>query len=105
MKTIGMLDLNHLLGKLGSDEIILDVRQPDEFREGHLPGSRNIPHDQIETHASELRAFKTIYIHCQAGRRAGMASDALSRLGLTNIVCVSGSGMGDWVAAGLPIER
>jgi rhodanese-related sulfurtransferase len=105
MKTIAMLDMKNVLGKLGEGEIILDVRGADEFKEGHLPGARNIPHDQVAQHASELKKFKSIYIHCQAGRRAGMAADALSKLGLTNIVCISGGGMGDWLAAGLPVER
>ena len=105
MRTIGMLELKALLGKLGEGEIILDVRGPEEFREGHVPGSRNIPHDQVAQHVADLKKFKTIYIHCQAGRRAGMAADALSKLGLTNIVCINGSGMGDWKAAGYPVER
>jgi hydroxyacylglutathione hydrolase len=105
MKTIGMLDMKNLLGKLGEGEIILDVRGAEEFKGGHLPGARNIPHDQVAQHAAELGKFRTVYVHCQAGKRAGMAADALSKLGLTNIVCVSGGGMGDWIAAGLPVER
>jgi len=100
-----MLDMKNLIGKLGEGEIILDVRGVDEFKGGHLPGARNIPHDQVAQHATELKKFKAIYIHCQAGKRAGMAADALSKLGLTNIVCISGGGMGDWLAAGLPVER
>ncbi len=105
MKTIAMLDMKNVLGKLAEDEIILDVRGADEFRDGHLPGARNIPHDQVAQHAVELKKFKAIYIHCQAGRRAGMAADALAKLGLSNIICISGGGMGDWMAAGLPVER
>jgi len=105
MKTIAMLELKNHLGKLGKDEIILDVREPDEFAAGHVPGSRNIPHEEVTKHADELRKLKTIYVHCMGGGRAGRASEALSRLGLTNIVCISGSGMRDWLAAGLPVER
>lgn len=105
MPQIMMLDLKNRLGRLEPGELILDVRSPDEFRGGHVPGSKNIPHEQVGAHAEELRKYKRIYVHCQAGGRAGKASDALAKLGLTNLVCVSSSGMGDWIAAGLPVER
>jgi len=105
MNTIAMLDMKNVLGKLAEGEIILDVRGADEFSGGHLPGARNIPHDQVAQHAGELKKFKVIYIHCQAGRRAGMAADTLAKLGLNNIICITGGGMGDWMAAGLPVER
>ncbi|MEN9722098.1 MAG: hypothetical protein RJB38_84 [Pseudomonadota bacterium] len=104
MRKIGMLDLKGVIGKLGANEVILDVRGADEFREGHLPGARNIPHDHVIHHLDELRQLKAIYIHCHAGRRAGMAAEALEKAGLTNLVCVLGGGMGDWIAAGFPVE-
>ena len=105
MKTIAMLEMKNLIGKLQEGEVILDVRGSDEFREGHLPGARNIPHDQVAQHTSELGQMKTVYIHCQAGRRAGMAAETLTKLGLKNLVCITGGGMGDWLAAGLPVEK
>jgi hydroxyacylglutathione hydrolase len=85
--------------------LILDVRSADEYKAGHVPGSRNIPHDKIDSFADELRKFKRIFVHCQAGGRAGRASEVLAKLGLTNIICVSGSGMGDWIASGFPVEK
>lgn len=103
--TIGMLELKDLLGKLASDEIILDVRTAEEYRDGHVPGSRNIPLDQLESKADTLKTYKTVYVHCQAGRRASMAQEILLRHGLTNLVCVTQSGMGHWVSAGYPVEK
>ena len=102
---ITMRDLKDRLESLGRDELILDVRSPEEFQAGHVPGSRNIPHDQVANFADRLRSYRRIYVHCQAGGRAGRAADILAKLGLNNIVCVSGSGMGDWMAAGFPVER
>lgn len=104
MEHMSMLELNEKRMKLGADEMILDVRSPEEYQKGHVPGSKNIPHDQVQLHVEELKEYKKIYVHCQAGGRAGKASEALSRLGLSNLVCVSGGGMGDWVRAGLPVE-
>lgn len=100
-----MQDLHSKIGHLAEKEIILDVRAPDEFQAGHVPGSKNIPHDQVAHFVGELKHYTRIYVHCQAGRRAGMATEALTQLGLKNIVCVSGSGMGDWIALGFPVEK
>ncbi len=100
-----MKDLHTKLDKLGPGDLILDVREPDEYNAGHIRGSRNIPHLQVADHVEDLKKYKKIYLHCQAGRRAGKATEALIKLGLTNIVCISDSGMGDWIAAGFPIVK
>lgn len=102
---VSMRDLHDKLPRLGSDEIILDVRAPAEFAAGHVPGSRNIPHDQVAFHLDELKAYQRIYLHCRSGKRAQVASETLRRAGLSNIVCIAGSGMEDWVALGLPTEK
>lgn len=104
-EAILMKDLAHRLGKLGSDEMILDVRSPEEFKAGHVPGSRNIPHDQVASHVSELGKFKKIFLHCQMGGRAKMAAAVLEGAGLQNIVCISDAGMKAWMDAGLPVEK
>lgn len=101
---ITMIDMKKKLDQLQEDELILDVRSADEFRAGHVPGSSNMPYDQVAAHVEELKRYKRIYVHCQAGGRAGKATETLLKLGLTNLVCISGSGMGDWVKAGFPIE-
>ena len=105
MKNITMKELHDKLSKLGADELILDVRGADEYRNGHVPGSRNIPHDSVAKHAAELKKYKTVYIHCQAGGRASMAFMVLQNFGLNNLVCVGRGGMGEWISAGLPVER
>ncbi|MEO5968288.1 MAG: rhodanese-like domain-containing protein [Bdellovibrionia bacterium] len=102
---ISMKDLHSKLNSLGSKDLIVDVRSADEFGSGHIQGSRNIPHDQVGKHAEELKKYKTVYIHCQAGGRAGRACQALEKLGLTNLVCISDSGMGDWIASGFPVVK
>jgi len=104
MEHMSMLELNDKRLQLGPDELILDVRAPDEYQKAHVPGSKNIPHDQVQLHLEELKKYKKIYVHCQAGGRAGKAAEILARLGLSNLVCVSGGGMGDWVRAGLPVD-
>ena len=103
-KMISMNDLHQHLKSLSSDELILDVRTAEEYAEGHIPQSKNIPHEEVEKHASELKKFKAVYIHCRSGKRAQFAAEVLQKAGLTNIVCIGSSGMMDWVAAGYSIE-
>lgn len=105
MKTLSIEELHLEFQKLKKDELIIDVRQPDEFASGHVPGARNIPHTEIAAHADELRGFKNVYIYCHAGGRVQMAMFELSHYGLQNISGVVSGGMPNWVARNFPIER
>ena len=95
-------DLHH---KLGAKEVILDVRRPDEFAEGHIEGALNIPLDQLPARLSELKDFSSIYIHCKRGGRAKSAFDVLSQLGLKNLVCIYDAGMDLWIEKGYPVKK
>lgn len=63
--------------------VIVDVRTPGEYREGHIPGSKNIPLDQIGSKAAELKkAGKPVITVCRSGSRSGMAMSKLRAAGL-----------------------
>ena len=70
------------------DYIILDVRRPDEFAEGHIPGAINVPNEKIgTTDIAELpNKSQLILVYCRSGRRSKEASEKLVILGYTNIV-------------------
>ena len=70
------------------DYIILDVRRPDEFAEGHIPGAINVPNEEIGTaEIAELpQRSQLILVYCRSGRRSKEASEKLVKLGYTNIV-------------------
>ena len=70
------------------DYIILDVRRPDEFAEGHIPGAINVPNEAIGTaEIAELPdKSQLILVYCRSGRRSKEASEKLTKLGYTNIV-------------------
>lgn len=89
----------------GSPPVILDVRTPEEFAAGHIPGAINIPYDQLSTRTGELPATKSeeIVVHCQSGKRAGMAEKVLEEDGYTNVRDLSGHFSG-WQASGRPTE-
>ena len=70
------------------DYIILDVRRPDEFAEGHIPEAINVPNEEIgTTDIAELPdKSQLILVYCRSGRRSKEASEKLVKLGYTNIV-------------------
>jgi rhodanese-related sulfurtransferase len=77
--------------KMMKDEknyIILDVRRPDEYSEGHIPGAINVPNEEIgSAEISELPdKSQLILVYCRSGRRSKEASEKLAGLGYTNIV-------------------
>ena len=71
-----------------SGYIILDVRRPDEFAEGHIPGAINVPNEEIGTaEIAELPdKSQLILVYCRSGRRSKEAAEKLVKLGYTNIV-------------------
>ena len=70
------------------DYIILDVRRPDEYAKGHIPGAINVPNEEIGTaEIAELPdKSQLILVYCRSGRRSKEASEKLVKLGYTNIV-------------------
>lgn len=91
--------------KIGPKDVILDVRRPEEFAEGHIKGALNIPVDQVANHTEELKKYSQVYIHCKRGGRAKTALETLSQLGLQNLVCIGDAGMDAWVERGYPIQK
>ena len=75
-----------------AEEVWIDVRTPEEFNEGHVSGSLNIPHDLIITEIQSLQLTKdaNIKLYCRSGRRSGLALLDLTQLGYTNVENVGG---------------
>ena len=71
----------------GEEHIILDVREQDEFDEGHIPGAILIPYTEIDAKAEKMLPDKDalILVYCRSGRRSKIASESLANLGYTNV--------------------
>ena len=71
----------------GEEHIVLDTREQDEFDEGHIPNAILIPYTEIENKAEEMipDKDKLILVYCRSGRRSKIASEALAKLGYTNV--------------------
>ncbi len=94
-------NLDKLL-KSGTNFTIVDVRDPEEFAEGHIPGSINIPAPTFATQSGILDKKKKIIVYCNSGGRSYNAYRKLMKLGYKNI---NQAIFADWKEAGLPTEK
>jgi molybdopterin/thiamine biosynthesis adenylyltransferase/rhodanese-related sulfurtransferase len=88
---------------LKGDVQLGDVREKNEWDEGHLPGAAFVPKSYLEQWAEDRLPSKDkpTILYCAGGVRSVMAADALQKLGYTNVISMSG-GFNRWKDAGLP---
>jgi rhodanese-related sulfurtransferase len=87
--------------------LILDVRSPEEYVEGHVPGAINIPYDQLDSRLAEISSHKNkeIVLYCKSGRRTGIAVNTLQAAGFSKLRHLDGD-MDGWISKGdLPIKK
>ena len=89
----------------GEDVTVIDVREPAEWEEGHIPGSTNIPRGMLEYLAADKLPDKDarIVVHCALGGRGALAAKSLQEMGYENVVNMEG-GMKDWRENGYEVE-
>ena len=103
-KTLDVPTLRHKLAA-GDAVRLLDVRTAGEFETAHIPGSYNVPLDQLGEHRDEIRALRDdVVVICQSGTRAGQAERRLAEAGMANVHVLSG-GMNAWTQAGADVNR
>ena len=85
-----------MMDSLSSPYIILDVRTPAEFAQGHIPNAINIPNETIGTEEIPQLPNKkqVIFVYCRSGNRSKQAAEKLVQLGYTNVV--EFGGINDW---------
>ena len=104
--TITSDQLVQRIEKQDKDVVILDVRTPEEFASGHVPGARNIPHDQLPNRIAELAGAKDkeVIVYCRSGKRAAVAQDTLAKHGFKRIRHLEGDIM-KWQEEKRPIAK
>ncbi|TYT26400.1 sulfurtransferase [Luteimonas viscosa] len=107
------LDPGELSASPARDAVLIDVREPDEYAQGHLPGAVNLPRGvlefQIHAHpamgctASESLALpdRPLVLYCRTGGRSALAAESLQQLGFSDVHSLAG-GFEAWRNAGLP---
>lgn len=102
------LSVQTLQERLSSEDAprVLDVRTPAEFETAHIPGSYNVPLDNLREHRAELRAHldEDVVLVCRTGGRAAQAEKALAEVGLPGLRVLEG-GMVAWESNGAPVNR
>ncbi|OYW76539.1 MAG: hypothetical protein B7Z37_08435 [Verrucomicrobia bacterium 12-59-8] len=85
---------------------VIDVRTPDEFKDGHIKGAKNIDimSKDFEAQLGKLDKTQPTLVHCQAGGRSTRALPVFEKLGFTNLIHLD-EGFGGWEAAGKPVEK
>ena len=77
--------------KNAAGAVLLDVRTPQEYREGHIPGSQNVPLQQLDK-VEEVTENKdtVLYVYCRSGARSRQAVSLLQAMGYTNVHNIGG---------------
>lgn len=96
------------------DLLILDVREPQEYAVGHIPGALNVPRGILEVAADpqskgRVEALaaaqnRTVVTYCASGGRSAMAADTLKQMGFEKIYSLAG-GIATWSAGGMPVVK
>jgi molybdopterin/thiamine biosynthesis adenylyltransferase/rhodanese-related sulfurtransferase len=94
------------LRETGENPFLLDVRDADEYRAGHLPGAVNLPRGYLELRIEKLVPDQStpLIAYCGGGTRSLFAAETLHRLGYRNVKSMAG-GYRKWTEGGHPIEK
>lgn len=95
------ISVEEAVAKRDSGAFILDVRQPEEWNDFHVPGSTLIPLDELASRLNELPRDQEIVVVCRSGNRSAQGRDILLNAGLTQVTSMAG-GLTQWKAAGHP---
>ena len=80
---------------------VLDVREPLEWQEAHIPGATLIPLGELEQRLNELPKDQQIVVYCRSGNRSRTGAEILRRNGINQASSMAG-GINDWIARGFP---
>lgn len=110
IETIGMEEYRKVVEN-PEEALIVDVREPNEFAAGHVPGAINIPRGVLEFQIWKQVGFpanpdlsRNIILQCQSGNRASLAAQSLAELGFAHTTAVV-MPLEDWQQAGHPFTK
>ncbi len=96
-KTINPGDVKKLINEgKAADIILLDVRQPEEYQSGHIPGAVLIPLPELPERLKELDISEQVITYCRSGRRSYSAAALMSGNGFKHVYSMDG-GINAWI--------
>lgn len=100
------LPLDETEAALTATDVLIDVREGNEFREGHISGSINIPRGLLEfvltTDDALQDRSRRIVVYCKSSGRAALAAQTMQEMGYLHVRSIAG-GFDAWSAAGKPV--
>jgi sulfur-carrier protein adenylyltransferase/sulfurtransferase len=103
---ISEIDATHGRERIESGEpLVVDVREQDEWDEGHIPGAVHVPRGHLESRIERLapNAARPVVVYCSQGNRSVFAAKTLEELGYEDVVSLAG-GFTDWKRNGFPVQ-
>ena len=103
---ISEIDSTHARERIESGEpVVVDVREQDEWDEGHIPGAVHIPRGHLESRIERLApdGARPVVVYCSQGNRSVFAAKTLEELGYEDVVSLAG-GFTDWKRNGFPVQ-
>ena len=85
-----------------ANNIIVDIRNPDELESGKIHNSINIPMDTLKEHPDDLRGRTNVYLVCSSGKRCEIAAETLELQNIHPIILEGG--ISSWKEGSLPLE-
>ena len=93
------ISVSQAAAKRQAGTFILDVRQPEEWADAHIPGSTLIPLGDLESRINEVPKDQEIVVVCRSGNRSAQGRDILKQAGFTQVTSMAG-GLNEWKAEG-----
>lgn len=107
-KNIQEVTLDEARLEMNAGVLLIDVREPGEFEEGHVPGAMNIPRGMLEFKMSQDEKLadrnRSILVYCKTSGRAALSAAALQSLGYACVHSIAG-GFDAWCGAGFPTDK
>ncbi len=103
---VSEIDATEARGRIESGEsVVVDVREQDEWDEGHIPGAVHVPRGHLESRIERLApdTGRPVVVYCSAGNRSAFAAKTLAELGYEDVVSLAG-GFTDWKRNGFPVQ-
>jgi rhodanese-related sulfurtransferase len=95
------ISIQEAAAKRDAGAFILDVREPSEWNQVHIPGATLIPLGELQQRVNEVPKDQEVVVYCHSGNRSKTGADILAKAGYTNISSMNG-GIQDWISAGYP---
>ena len=106
--TVSELSVVQAVDAIRQCDVLIDVREADEFAQGHLPNAVHMSRGMLEFKLSASPQFQSrdlkVVLYCKTSGRAALCAKAMQEMGYLHVVSIAG-GIDAWMAAGLPVIK